>query len=201
MHSLPEKMLLNHKKMEVRVSKSSTIRLYNNTYSVNSSLIGEKVIVYVFSRILEVWYANNRLEVIPRLKGTEKHYINYRHIIDWLIRKPGAFDNYKFRDDLYPTTYFRITYDNFVKDKPANAVKDYLKLLYLAKYEGESTVNDILVYLINNNYLISYFVIEQLVKLKNELPKRTEVSITNPDLSIYNSLIKTFIEQGETYDK
>lgn len=37
---------------------------------------------------------------VPRLSGRGGHRINYRHIIDWLVRKPGAFRNYRYREDL-----------------------------------------------------------------------------------------------------
>jgi hypothetical protein len=30
------------------------------------------------------------------LRGRGKHRVDYRHIIDWLVRKPGAFENYRF---------------------------------------------------------------------------------------------------------
>ena len=39
--------------------------------------------------------------------------MNYRHVIDSLIRKPGAFAQYAYRDDLFPTTRFRLAYDQF----------------------------------------------------------------------------------------
>ena len=91
--------------------QGSTIRVNNNTYSVDSRLIGEKVQVRVFAEQLEVWYAQRQVETLPRLRGQGKHRIQYRHIIDWLVRKPGAFDNYRYRDDLFPTSRFRIAYD------------------------------------------------------------------------------------------
>ena len=40
----------------------------------------------------------------PWLRGRSKHAINYRHIIDWLVRKPGAFANYVYREELFPTS-------------------------------------------------------------------------------------------------
>ena len=32
--------------------------------------------------------------------------MQYRHIIDWLVRKPGAFENYRCRDDLFSCSRF-----------------------------------------------------------------------------------------------
>ena len=48
---------------------------------------------------------------MPRLVGHGKHAINYRHVIDSLVRKPGAFENYQYREDMFPTSHFRMAYD------------------------------------------------------------------------------------------
>jgi hypothetical protein len=45
------------------------------------------------------------------LRGRRKHRVDYRHIIDWLVRKPGAFENYRYRDELFPTSRFRMAFD------------------------------------------------------------------------------------------
>ena len=48
---------------------------------------------------VEIWYADRKVEELPRLRGRSKHRIDYRHIIDWLVRKPGAFEHYRYRED------------------------------------------------------------------------------------------------------
>ena len=80
-------------------------------YSVSSRLIGERVEVRLYAEQVEVWYAQKVVDRMPRLRGRGQHRINYRHVIDWLVRKPGAFAAYRYRDDLFPTTTFRIAYD------------------------------------------------------------------------------------------
>ena len=62
-------------------------------------------------RTIEVWYAEQLVQTLPRLRGQDKHRIDYRHIIDWLVRKPGAFARYRYRADLFPTVPFRLAYD------------------------------------------------------------------------------------------
>jgi len=37
-------------------------------------------------------------------RGRRKHRVDYRHVIDWLVRKPGAFGNYWYRDELFPNS-------------------------------------------------------------------------------------------------
>ena len=60
---------------------------------------------------MEVWYAGRKVEELPRLRGRGKHRVDYRHIIDWLVRKPGAFENYRYREELFPTSRFRMAWD------------------------------------------------------------------------------------------
>ena len=88
---LPAARLESYKRAPVRVRSGSTIHVDRNTYSVDSRLIGERVDVRLYAEELEVWFAGRMIERIPRLRGQGKHRINYRHVIDWLVRKPGAF--------------------------------------------------------------------------------------------------------------
>ncbi len=96
------------KRDKVRVDTSSTIRVEGNVYSVNSRLIGEWVEARLYAERVEVWYAQKQVEQLPRLRGRGKHKIAYRHIIDWLVRKPGAFADYRYRADLFPSSRFRL---------------------------------------------------------------------------------------------
>ena len=50
-------------------------------------------------------------ESMERIRGKGKARIDYRHIIGSLVRKPGAFARYRFREQLYPTHTFRLAYD------------------------------------------------------------------------------------------
>jgi hypothetical protein len=101
---LPARRVDDAQKARLRVGPSSTIRAKNNTYSVDSRLIGELVEVRLYAERLEVWYAQQQIHRLPRLSGHGKHDINYRYIIDSLVRKPGAFENYRYREELFPTS-------------------------------------------------------------------------------------------------
>jgi hypothetical protein len=81
------------------------------------------------------------VEQLPRLRGRGKHRVDYRHIIDWLVRKPGAFTNYRYREELFPTSRFRMTWDALRELDPLHANKRYLEILQLAAQEGEARVD------------------------------------------------------------
>jgi hypothetical protein len=121
LHSLPARRLEACRRLQCRVDQGSLIHVERNSYMVPSRLIGEKVDVWLYAEHLEVWYAQQFVERLPRLRGRDKHQINYRHIIDWLVRKPGAFAQYRYRQELFPSSVFRIAYDTLVSQDAATA--------------------------------------------------------------------------------
>ena len=62
-------------------------------------LIGEVVEVHLYAERIEVWYGQQQVQTMARILGQGKHQINYRHLIDSLVRKPGAFEHYRYRGE------------------------------------------------------------------------------------------------------
>jgi len=175
-----------------KVGRGGTFRLLHNTYSAHSRLVGETVTVRVYADQLEIWYAQRHIETLPRLRGENGHCINYRHLIDRLVRKPGAFENYCYKDDLFPTSQFRIAYD-ILRDAYSirQANKEYLKILELAAKESESLVNDALRWLIHLEEEISFTNVKQVVDSKQQALDPTDVYIESVDIQGYDSLYET----------
>lgn len=144
MKALPTRRLEDHTRQSVRVSHNSTVLVRGNFYSVPSQLIGERVDVRVHVEHLEVWYGGGEVQQMPRLRGSGKHRINYRHVIESLVRKPGAFAQYRYREDLFPRVIFRVAYDLLHEATPASAERTYVRLLELAAREGEEAVAETL---------------------------------------------------------
>ena len=185
---LPPRRLEDAKKFHPRVGPSSTIRVQHNVYSVHSRLIRERVEVRLYADYLDVWYAQRRVERLPRLRGEDKHRIDYRHIIEWLVRKPGAFANYRYKSDLFPTSRFRIAYDMLKTQSPARADKEYLKILYLAAQEGEAAVNVALGLLQEAGGRIDHTTIEQELDSVRNGQKAQDPHIADVDLRLYDEL-------------
>jgi hypothetical protein len=187
---LPEKRLEACKRIDVRVTRGSTIRVSHNVYSVDSRMIGETVNVRLYVEHLEVWYAQRKIETIPRLRGEGKHYIQYRHIIDWLVRKPGAFENYRYRDDLFPTSRFRMAYDALKRrHSQQKASREYLRILHLAATENEQCVDDALRMLIGENAAITADAVKEMVLNGTKPEPVTDVNIAEVDLGDYDTLL------------
>ena len=132
---LPDRRYEGAKRVRVRVNTGSLIAVERNNYSVHSRLIGEIVEARVYSGHVEVWYGGQKLEQMPRLPGRSHYRIDYRHIIGWLVRKPGAFANYRYREQLFPTSRFRKSYDLLREVAPRCCDRRYLEILNQAAKE------------------------------------------------------------------
>jgi hypothetical protein len=177
---------------DIRVSSGSTIQVAKNTYSVNSRLVGESATVRLHAEHLEVWYAQRCLERIPRLRGEGKHRIQYRHVIDWLVRKPAAFENYRYRADLFPSSRFRRAYDELKTRLAVNrAAAMYLAVLKLAADEGEGLVDRALQALADRHEVLSYdLVVVEVAGLRTQPRHGEEVLIAPVDVGIYDELLE-----------
>ncbi len=137
---LPAAPLDFTREITVRVSRFSLIRVLLNHYSVPSRLIGASLKVRVRSETLELYHGPVQVVTLPRLSGRNRHRIDYRHLIWSLVRKPGAFANYCYREELFPTTNFRRAYDALLEATPTKADAQYLRLLHLAASTSEAEV-------------------------------------------------------------
>ncbi|RPJ51897.1 MAG: IS21 family transposase [Methanobacteriota archaeon] len=188
---LPPRRLDSCKRLSVKVGPSSTIRVNHNVYSVDSRLIDEEIQVRLYAEHLEVCYGQRCLETIPRLRGEGKHRIQYRHIIDWLVRKPGAFENYRYREELFPTHRFRMAYDGLRRRHPSRAAKEYLEILHLAARENEAAVDDALRTLLDKELPVSLESVEKIVGCPGGIPWPAQIVVREVDLAAYDELLRS----------
>ncbi len=174
----------------IKVGKSSTIHLQHNTYSVHSRLIGEKVQARIYVDYIEIWYAQKRVEQIKRLSGESKHRINYRHIIDWLVRKPGAFENYRYKEDLFPSSWFRMAYDWLRSNMTLQANRQYVRILYYAAKEGQTVTENAIHYLLEQDKELTSLNVQHLINQRNRIPSVTDVVVESNSLESYDVLLQ-----------
>jgi hypothetical protein len=186
---LPSHRLEACKRLRVRVETGSIIKVQNNVYSVASRLIGEWVEARLYAECVEVWYAQKMLERMPRLRGRGKHRIDYRHVIDWLVRKPGAFADYRYREDLFPSSHFRMAYDVLRQRQPARADKEYLRILHLAARESEAGVEAVLVEQLKEDGRMDAAAVGERLRQQGQFQQATEVTVAAVDLSLYDALL------------
>jgi hypothetical protein len=188
--SLPPRRLEMARRIKARVDSGSTIHVGGNVYSLPSRLIGEQVDVHVGAETLDVWHGAKKLDTLPRLCGRGKHRVEYRHVIDWLVRKPGAFEEYRYRDAMFPTSRFRIAYDVLKDRRGGRAVKDYLEILRLAAQEGESGVDDALRLLLDAGQTPDGETVATVLSQGRRPAAVTEVLIVDVDLRMDDRLLE-----------
>jgi len=137
------------RELNVRVGNNGILRVGSNGYSVPSGLKGKRVTVRVSEWQIEVWHANRRIETLPRIPGANHYRINYRHVIDSLLRKPGGFRNYRHREDLFPQDVFRQAWESLNQRlPPRQADITYLRILKQAAAGLETDVAQVLALLL-----------------------------------------------------
>jgi len=190
---LPDRRLESAKRVRARVNSGSLIAVERNSYSVNSRLIGEIVEARVFSDHLEIWYGGQRVEQLPRLRGRANYRVDYRHIIDWLVRKPGAFASYRHREHLFPSSRFRMTYDLLREMMPRHCDRRYLQILEVAAKQGEARVEDALRLLLaserSKQIIADREAFDQFLKRCEQTPEITDVPIPEVSLISFDQLL------------
>jgi hypothetical protein len=125
---------------------------------------------------------------MPRLRGGENHRIDYRHVIWSLVRKPGAFARYRFREELFPSTTFREAYDALIRFKGERADIDYVRILHLAASTMESSVEAALRLLLDGRDRFDYASVRDLAApVKPTVPELSTPVV--PDLRVYDALL------------
>ena len=176
------------RELRPRVNRAGLIRVQNNGYSVPSGLKGKEVRVRVYEWKIEVWYANRLVETLPRLTGIKKYHINYRHVIDTLLRKPGGFRNYRYRDDLFPSFAFRQAWDALQRRfSPRKADIAYLRILKLAAKGLETDVAAVLEELLASNEIWDDQTVAERVQPPH--PKTPYLEATAVNLKEYDQLL------------
>ena len=136
MRELPPTRLCEYDEVDCRVSSHSTIRVKQVTYSVPAKFIGLRLRARVSEQAVAVYHGADCIAELPRSRD-RRAVIDYRHIIQALLRKPGAFARYRHREELFPEVTYRSAHDQLVRDhgqRPGEL--EYLRLLKLTAELG-----------------------------------------------------------------
>ena len=178
-----------YQEVRVKVNRNSLIRVQANLYSVPTHLIGQQVRVRIYEWHLEVYYRQIQVERMARLVGNNKHAINYRHVIDSLLRKPGGFRDYRYREEMFPRLVFRQSWDQlnqWYSARKADLI--YLRILRLAARTLECDVADALQWLLTTTTHWDETDVEQLIGARQAVSV-PELSPLVIDLKTYDQLL------------
>ena len=152
-----------------------------NRYSVPSRLIGATVLVRMRAERLEGYVGATRVFEMPRLIGKQQHRIDYHHVIHSLVRKPGAFAAYRYRDELFPTTMFRQAYDRLVSSGKNRADREYVRILHLAATTSEVEIETALQIVLEAHKTPTFLTVRDLVQVPT---LRLVPAIAPPELNL-----------------
>ena len=184
--------LAEFQELDVMVTSWSTIRVKRNTYSVPSRLIGHRVRVRVYEARIEVRLGGELQLDFERLLGEGGSRINYRHVIHSLVRKPGAFERYRYREALFPTLSFRRGFDALLAGLADHkAVREYLRILKLAADTMESRVEQALDELVAAGELPFAEVLKAQVAPEDAAVPELEALEVEVELKQYDSLLES----------
>jgi hypothetical protein len=173
---------------DIRVSDWSTVRVKHCSYSVPSRLIGEWVRVRLYEDRIVVRYAGKTELECERLLGRNLKRIDYRHVIWSLVRKPGGFARYVYREEMFPSVVFRRAYDAI--QTPHHGVKgdlEYLRVLHLAASTLVTDVETTLALLLAEGKAITVDAVKAIVTTTAvEVPTLAPQPV---DLAAYDSLL------------
>jgi len=190
LRQLPASRIESAKRLQLRVDRGSTIHVLGNSYSVPSRLIGEWVEARLFAETVEVHYAQKLVQRMPRLRGKGKHKIDYRHVIDSLVRKPRAFADYRYHAEMFPTVRFRQAYDALLQQRPRRAAREYLLILHAAARRGEAKVEAALARLLQREQTLCASAVEAEMR-QSDVPASVaaQATVGAVDLSLYDGLL------------
>jgi hypothetical protein len=174
---------------DVLVSEWSTVRVKHCSYSVPSRLIGEWVKVRIFEDRIQVRYAGKTELDCERLLGRNLHRIDYRHVIWSLVRKPGGFARYVYREELFPSLVFRRAYDAI--QTPHHGVRgdlEYLRIVHHAASTMEADVEAALSLLLAEGKPVTASAVKAMVTTSTtiEVPELVSEPV---DLTAYDALL------------
>lgn len=138
--SLPETAFRSFRTEIVRINKYSLFSLgtAGHMYSVPSKYIGLSLEVRIYPEYIEVIEQEKMICVHKRIMGLKGLVsINVEHVIEGLLRKPGAFRDWKYRDVVFERPSWRQFYSKLIEE--GKNEKEFLRCISLLKeYDREN---------------------------------------------------------------
>ena len=191
---LPTRPFPIYTEHECMVASNSIITIKQNRYSIPSCFIGSRIQVRIYADEVHVWHACKHQFTMPRLIGKNQAYIDFRHVIDSLVRKPNAFAHYRFQKHMFPSLEYRQAFDTLNASLgEASATRVYLKLLQVAKQEGLASVVGFIAGLqVPGDGMSKKSLLTSLDAIQTPVPATVveDVQVEVPDLDRYDDLLE-----------
>jgi hypothetical protein len=189
---LPPRRTAEYEEVPARVSKYAIFTVRGAQHSAPSRLVGQRLMVRVYTDHIECWLGGTCVLERPRLTHChgQRHPrdIDYRHLIGALRRKPGAFARSVLRDAMFPRAIYRQTWERLsARLSEREACKTIVGLLALAADGHEAQLATELEQLVELDQLPDLMALTALLApLPGVLPS---VKVELPDLAGFDALL------------
>ncbi|WP_371192907.1 IS21 family transposase [Glaciecola sp. SC05] len=192
LQSLPSHKSVNYSQEYVRVSRTSTINVKRVMYTVPSRLVDSRLRIHIYDDHIDLFVGcelTYRLERIYAPGATRKRSVNYKHVIDALVKKPRAFRCSQWRDELLPNEDYRTIWAYVDATMRADDASHYMvRVLHLAgKADNEMRLGRFITGQLRQGRLPSLFDCQERFDIKpKDIPN---IDVMQHELSQYQSLI------------
>jgi hypothetical protein len=192
---LPLHKTADYTEVVARVHSTGTIDVKRTTYSVPSRLSGEKLRVHLYDDRLECYLGSRLVIELTRIYAVNNvsraRKIDYRHLIESLVRKPQAFRFSKLRDDILPTPNFKKIWAYLEKGVGGKlSCKLIVGLLSIAaKYDCETALSTLVINQIEKNIRPNLDELDAIFCGEKEKRIITDVEIIQHNLDSYDDLL------------
>ena len=120
-----------------KVSREALVRVGQQVYSVPARYAGERLRVRITETELTFYCNGEVVERTEKRRGNKGAFVNWRHVIVAMQRKPGALIGWRHREAMFPDARWRGLYD-LLKERhsPGRAEREYLGILALGLQES-----------------------------------------------------------------
>jgi hypothetical protein len=185
---LPAARFPETQELTVRVSSYSTVRVRDCAYSVPARFIGTTLTAHLTEEAVRFCYRGEQVASYQRSTSRAPR-IDYRHLIDSLVKKPGAFARYIYREELFPRPVFRQAFDRLQAVEERKASERYLRVLQLAAIHDEDRVADLLGAILRQGGLPLADAMAEQLRGPSAAPPATIAPFT-PEFGSYDALIE-----------
>jgi len=189
LRALPPRRTADYEELQARVSKFSTFNVRGVLYSAPSRLIGHRLTVRMYMERVEAFVGGMKLLSVPRARPGQRRVIDYRHLLPALKRKPAAFARWRLRDEMFPRSEYRLTWERLTSELPERqACRVMVGLLDLAiRGACEAALAQRLALLLDRGMLPELALLE--AEFAPRLPASPEVCVVLPALNSFDTLL------------
>ena len=187
---LPAARLPEYEEEEVRVSREAIARVGKQGYSVPARWAGRRLRARIKETKIAFYNGADRILEVERHRGNQGVYVDWRHVLPQLLRKPGAFARWRHREQMFPSRMWRELYDALLsRQSGGRAEREYLGMLALALEHGLEKIEE---------KILRFGVAGAgLDAMRRELEAASKVVVVDfrADLSSYDALIAAAEQQ------